>query len=253
MLIKPNRKNLLVVGRVRPDPLWRLEAHRHHFHELIVVFSGRMSARLGPELYQAAAGDILFYPQGVTHEEWTDPADPAELFFIGFESRERALAGLIPPHCHDQNGRVRQVIGWLYADRDLCAASEQPAPEAFVQAILGEIQRLATVREDQLVSAIRRFIREHLNQPLTLADLARQAGMSKYHFLRKFKELTGRTPMQELRAIRTEYARELILTTNLQIKAIAPRAGLGSVCHLSHVFRKQLNLSPGQLRKNVRP
>jgi AraC-like DNA-binding protein len=250
--MKTNRKDLICVGHVSPDPAWRLKSHCHHFNELIAVFAGRMHVRIGDEILHARAGDILFYPQRVAHEEWTEPQDPAETFFVGFENKHRDLHAGIPLHSRDLDGRVRQLLSWLYADRDLCAASEQSAPEAFLRAILAEIQRIATVKDDRLVSSIREFIYEHIDQPLTLEDLAEHAGISKFHFLRKYKSLTGRTPMQDLRALRTEYARELILTTNLQIKAIAPRAGLGNVCHLSHLFRKHMNLTPGNLRKNLK-
>lgn len=249
--MKSQRKRLLITGHVAPHPQWHLDAHFHHFHELIVVFSGRMRITIGGQTLAARAGDVLFYPKGVPHEEAADPTDPAETYFVGFEPDD-GMDLALPFLSRDTTGRIRQLISWLYADRDLCASVEQEAPRTLLRSMLAELQRAGNLREDQLVAQVRQYIYDHIDQALTLEELAREAGMSKFHFLRRYKQLTGRTPMQDVRSIRTEYARELILTTNLPLKVIAPKAGLGNEFHLSRMFRKHLQTPPGQIRKKVK-
>ena len=73
--------------------------------------------------------------------------------------------------------------------------------------------------------------------------------MTKYHFLRRYRALTGKTPMEDVRAIRLDFARNLILTTDLPLKLIAVQAGLGDAYQLSRLFRKHLNLAPSALRR----
>ena len=52
-------------------------------------------------------------------------------------------------------------------------------------------------------------------------DIARRMRMSKFAFGRKFKRLSGRSPMQELRLMRLNQARTLMLTLGQPVKAIA--------------------------------
>ena len=79
--------------------------------------------------------------------------------------------------------------------------------------------------------------------------LACQACVSKYHFLRTYKVLTGRTPMEDVRIIRANAARTLILSTALPLKDIAPRTGLGNEYAMSRIFRHYFNMPPGAWRR----
>jgi transcriptional regulator GlxA family with amidase domain len=57
--------------------------------------------------------------------------------------------------------------------------------------------------------------------------------------------------MEDVRMIRLEAARNLLLTTNLPLKAIAPRVGLGSEYHLSRLLRRHFDLGARELRRRV--
>ena len=72
--------------------------------------------------------------------------------------------------------------------------------------------------------------------------------MSKFAFVRKFKRLCGPTSMEELRLIRLDQARTLLLTTNPPVEVIAPAVGIGDEYQLSKVFRSHFNLFPRDLR-----
>jgi transcriptional regulator GlxA family with amidase domain len=113
---------------------------------------------------------------------------------------------------------------------------------------MAETDRCAAPQEPLLVVAIKMFIRGHLTDKLTLEDLAAHASLSKYHFLRRYKELAGRTPMDEVRRLRLERARELVLATGLPLKQVAELAGFCDEYYLGKAFRTQLGCSPGKLR-----
>ena len=68
---------------------------------------------------------------------------------------------------------------------------------------------------------------EHLDQQLTIADLAAQANLSVRQFNRRFRQATGSTPHQWLVDQRLLAARHLLETTNLSIDLVADRAGFG--------------------------
>jgi len=236
--------HLIVVGRIAPDPKWALAGHSHPFHELIVVTAGRMTARMNSQLYSAEAGQCLWYPPGVIHEERSDTGNPVETHFIAFRwnGGDRRW-----PLCFaDTKGRLATLIRWLLAERDAGA----PIRQAFLQAILVEFERVQTApATPSLTERVRAFMRAHVAEPLTLTDLAGCVEMSKFHFGRRYRTLTGLTPMEDLRQLRLEAARDLLLTTDLPLKAIAPRVGLGDEYHLSRLFRRAFGIAPGELRR----
>jgi AraC family transcriptional regulator len=117
------------------------------------------------------------------------------------------------------------------------------------RAVLYEFDQVQRPVSDQLESRLRRYLQNHLAETLTLDDLASAVGMTKYHFVRKFRGLTGLPPMAYLRRMRVSAAETLLLNTALPLKAIAPQVGFSDEYHLSRVFRNENGLSPSQYRR----
>jgi len=88
----------------------------------------------------------------------------------------------------------------------------------------------------------------HLGEPITLEDLATNIGMSRYYFCRVYKEVAGHTPMEHLRALRLERAKDLIRSTALPLKAIAPEVGFGSAQHLCRLLHDRFGVGVRELR-----
>ncbi len=243
--------HLLHVGRVLPDPGWGMKSHLHRdFHELIVVEEGRFQVRIRGQTLSGEPGDMFLYPAGVPHEEKTDASRPAGLLFLGFDWD--LDTSRVPLQATDTEGRARVLMEWLYAGRGASRGSTAAVRDAIFRAVLALYLDGCVSKDDALVAKMRSFVRERIARPVSLDDLARRAGMSKYHFLRRYKELSGRTPMEDVRALRVEYAREMILTTDLPLKAIAPLAGISSEYALSKMFKRVLGSTPGALRRRAR-
>ena len=241
---------LLHVGRVLPDPGWGMKSHLHRdFHELIMVEEGRFQVRMRGATLSGEPGDMFLYPAGIAHEEKSDPSKPVGLVFLGFEW-DLDLSR-VPLKAEDAEGRARLLMEWLYAGRGQSRESASGVRDAMFRAVLAFYLDGCLPKDDALVTSIRSFVRERIGQPITLDDLARRAGMSKYHFVRRYRAVSGRTPMEDVRALRVEFAREMILTTDLPLKTIAPRAGISSEYALSKMFRKVLGSTPGALRRRA--
>ena len=248
--MKTSPSRFLHVGHLPPSPGWKMRPHFHPSHELIVVIAGRLGVEINQQIIEAGPGEVLWYPQGIVHREWTDPQHPAETFFLGFEYRSLAAPLLL--HQPDEQGRIQTLARWLYAERETHASSTTTHTKSvFLQAILAEYHRLETRQGSPLVARLRTHMRQNLAAPLSLDDLATYAEMSKFHFLRQYKERAGCTPMKDLQHLRIQAARDLLLTTNLPLKEIAPRTGLGDEYHLSRLFRQYFNTPPGALRRGL--
>lgn len=90
-----------------------------------------------------------------------------------------------------------------------------------------------------------------LSEPLTLEAIAGEAGVSKFHFTRLFRQRTGRTPMQYLSELRLATAARMLATTDLPVARVAIESGHPSVTHFTDAFRRRFGSSPGSYRREA--
>jgi transcriptional regulator GlxA family with amidase domain len=98
-------------------------------------------------------------------------------------------------------------------------------------------------------AATRTWALAHLDEPLGLSRLARQAGMSVRTFTRRFRDETGVSPSQWLLGQRVEEARRLLETTDLPIDQVAGRAGFGTATSMRQHLRSAVGVSPTAYRR----
>jgi transcriptional regulator GlxA family with amidase domain len=103
--------------------------------------------------------------------------------------------------------------------------------------------------DDRGLAPVLEWARERLDQPLTVADLARRAAMSPRTFYRRCQATTGLTPLQWLLHQRLARAQSLLETTGLPVEKIAEVTGLGTANNLRHHFVKQVGVSPSDYRR----
>jgi len=99
------------------------------------------------------------------------------------------------------------------------------------------------------IGRAQRYIRLHLDEPLTLLHIAREAGSSSYHFARLFLAYTGETPFDFLRRIRLATSlRMLQEDPDAAITEIALDVGYETPSAFNKVFKKILAISPSEFR-----
>ena len=229
---------------------WHIAAHAHTNFEIIVIVAGHEDVAVNGETLRASTGDVLLFRPGVVHEEWSSAADPLQSCFITFRWPDD-LADC-PLHGTDPEGRIRQLCAWIVELRNATQRDELQTRDVFLRAAIQEYLRIAHHTEHSLATTVRQYVLQNVTKPITVGQLARQAGMSKFHFIRRYRQLTGRSPMADVRLIRVQQARDLILSSGLPLKTVAPRVGLGSELALYRLFRRYLHITPGQLRRVVR-
>lgn len=99
---------------------------------------------------------------------------------------------------------------------------------------------------------VQRYIGDHLDDDLTLDQLADVAGISKHHFSHLFKESMGVSPYQYVIRRRLDEAKHLLVRTDLSITRVALRTGFSSHSHLSKAFRNVEGVSPSAFRAERR-
>jgi AraC-like DNA-binding protein len=96
-----------------------------------------------------------------------------------------------------------------------------------------------------------RAIEGHSTRRLTLRQLAGEAGVSPYHFLRTFEQLTGVTPHQYLRRTRLRDAAVRLVQGPARIIDIAFDSGFGDLSNFNRAFRAEFGVTPRAYRRRV--
>jgi AraC family transcriptional regulator len=90
---------------------------------------------------------------------------------------------------------------------------------------------------------------ERYSDPLSLADMARSAMLSRFHFARLFKEQTGVAPGQFLAAVRIYQAKRMLLVTTMSIAGVSAAVGYGSLGSFTSHFTDSVGISPSRFRR----
>jgi AraC family transcriptional regulator, transcriptional activator FtrA len=93
------------------------------------------------------------------------------------------------------------------------------------------------------------WLQEHLDEPITVEDLAARAAMSPRTFARRFLASTGTTPYQWLLRQRIQFAQRLLEMSDLPIDSVAEKSGLSTAANLRKHFSRAVHTSPQAYRR----
>jgi AraC-like DNA-binding protein len=105
---------------------------------------------------------------------------------------------------------------------------------------------------DERLCRARRFIDESYHLPLDLTEISKQACLSRYHFLRLFRDTFETTPHQYLIKRRIEKAKELLRVRSLSVIDVCFEVGFESLGSFSSLFRRCVGQPPASYRRRER-
>ena len=106
------------------------------------------------------------------------------------------------------------------------------------------------------INAVQRmqdYINEHINSSITLSDLAEAAGYSQYHSARIFRELTGKSPFEYLRALRLSKAALYLRDSRAKVIDVAFDFVFDSHEGFTRAFTKQFGIPPKKYSEDPKP
>jgi AraC family transcriptional regulator len=93
---------------------------------------------------------------------------------------------------------------------------------------------------------------ERYGGPLSLADMAQSAMLSRFHFARVFREQTGVSPGEFLAAVRIHQAKRLLLAGSMSVAAVSSAVGYASLGSFTSHFTDSVGISPSRYRHGAR-
>jgi AraC-like DNA-binding protein len=215
-------------------------------HELTVIVRGTQCTLREDGEGTSGPVEALLLKAGVKRQERN--GGEVDLHRLRISFHWRSVPEELPEAVQDTCGRLHEIASWLVAERDAQFPNVSDYRQGLLRAMVGEYLRLSVVAASRIEEKTRTYMLRHLGEPITLEDLATNIGMSRYYFCRVYKEVAGHTPMEHLRALRLERAKDLIRSTALPLKAIAPEVGFGSAQHLCRLLHDRFGVGVRELR-----
>jgi len=250
-------------------------------YEFIWVRVGSVTARINQQKIRGSAGTLLLVPSGVTDRyDWSRKEKTIHSyihFFVGPSSKIPAPGdppisfGTLPPGWpskaswslsrHLQPGHIlfqlfRQILSSQLNDNRfkpllgasvelmlrfyLCGSPEPPQEKDFDSGLSPAVEKLFPWLKDR--------VRNHSQQKMKLADMARAVSVSPQYLCRLFKKDLGIGPMECVRLLKVEYACELLERSQLTIKEVSNLCGFENPFHFSRVFKEIYGLPPKSYR-----
>ena len=239
--------------------------HREHHRDNLLIYctEGKAFLNVKGEAHMLEAGDLLLLPAGANHRYTADPKNPwtihwvhytgplADEFrhYMGFDdSTPIRHLGRQPRLLVDFNGllSVRQTG---FRARGLIHAANRL--RQLLAAVPISVDETGNKLQAEL-DIINNYMREHLDERITLEQLADLAGLSPAHFATRYRAQTGTSPIQHFLHLKVERACQMLDATSLSVTEISHRLGYDDAYYFSRLFKKVMGQSPRDYRHTPR-
>ncbi len=179
---------------------------------------------------------------------------PEQLAVVGVDNDEMVCAFSTPPLSSVALDSVR--IGYQAADVLQRRMTERGSFKNLTEVPpLGVVTRRSSeflAIEDDAVARAVRYIRDHLAEPIQVESILDHVPMSRRSLEMRFRQALGRTPAVEIRRARLAKARELLISTEMDMPAVAAACGFATAKQFSDTFRREVGTPPSQFRRDHR-
>jgi AraC-like DNA-binding protein len=250
----------------------------HHFHEhleFLYFVRGEASIECGSSTIHAAPGDLVVVNSNELHYGISLSGDLfyyaliADISLLHSQSVDAAETKFITPITQNRLLLRNHISGDEQAEACVLSIIEELGQREFGYelAVKSELYRLLTLllrghvatvltqdEYDERMKNIERFapvfqyIENHYKDELSVDMLARITRLSRFHFSRLFKELSGRTVTEYITMTRLNKADYLLRHSPLTISEIAAAAGFNDIYYFSRTFKKHKKVGPSALR-----
>ncbi|MCL2254046.1 MAG: AraC family transcriptional regulator [Lachnospiraceae bacterium] len=259
------KPRVIFSGLLNGKDNWSNGVHRHNFCEIMYISTGEGAITVDNREYPVSTGDIIVYNTGIFHEERCT-GDELKILFFAIDNL--CIAGMrdgciVPDDACPvfKSGSYDDVFKTFLS----VMVTELSEKEAHYKSISTSIAtlfcyyilRLYEVKPEQspymnICDKAKKYLDENFHKEISLVSLAGAFHISKYYFVRIFKEHIGLSPMKYLLFVRIEAAKDLLISTDMPIAKIGESVGYDNVTAFNRVFKSSENISPSEYRANAK-
>jgi len=238
--------------------------HFHEFDKAVLLLDGRVDYTVEEKTYSLHPGDILCVPHHTIHRAEIDRSKPYErvILYIHRSFTERyGLEDLFSPGRHlftpegeEAEELKKALTDYEKAEKDRDYGASVMRDSIFLQILVrigragqGQIRVWKREHDPRLGDTVS-FINAHLSEDITVDTLAERVYLSRYYFMRLFKEENGVTVHAYLRQKRLLYAARLI-REGIPAGKAAMESGFGDYSAFHRAFRELFGVTPAGLQK----
>jgi AraC family transcriptional regulator len=234
----------------------KLPRHTHPLAFFSLLLDGAYAEHIGTKTISYTPLTIGFHPPGLTHDDEIGTGG-GRFFNVEIESlwldRLREIAPLPDVSTDLHGGEMVWLATRLYREcREFDAASPL-AIEGLVLEMLATVAR-ARIEEKRPPAWLSRVVdRLHaeFQRPLTVNDLAAEAGIHPFHLSKVFRRFHHQTIGEYLHRLQVHYACNQLATPDLKLADVALAAGFADQAHFTRVFKQLTGITPGAFRKEL--
>ncbi len=235
----------------------RMQRDQHDDYLLIYCSEGAGHLQARGESWRVGKGDLVILPKGLAHGYQADRHDPWTIFWIHFDGH-LAQAFVDNLACDTACPMVHLgILPRLMADFEALLAVRNTgfSDKVFIHAAQ-QLRQLLSYLAVQMpavkarrhpgirLEAIHALMLQRLHGQLDLDEMAASVNLSRFYFAKKYKQLTGRSPIEQFIHLKMEQACYLLDMSERQIREIARQLGYDDPYYFSRLFRKVIGMSP---------
>lgn len=227
-------------------------------HLLIYCRAGRGWLETADGRFEVGGGDLLLLPKGLAHRYGADAVRPWTLYWVHFDgSLAEDFLRLLGPRRVRRIGVQPRLLADFEALLGLQRQGLNPVPFIHaahqLQALLSSLAVLparANLKSGRVldVDAVQAVMRSHLHGSLNLDELAAQFKLSRFHFAKTYRALTGHAPIQDFIQLKMAQACRLLDQGDAEVRQIAEQLGYDDPYYFSRLFRKVVGMAPSHYR-----
>lgn len=214
------------------------------FHSLSLRLSGFVRFDCGDLHFTSSQGHITFMPAGTSYT--TEVCEDGEMLLVHFHTAEPLTEQ--KPFSADMSGdKINALFDELFTEFKSGKERDYHCMSLFY-GMLAEIQRYLQYPQKKLIPKRMRlaknFIDKNYNEQILVCVMADLAGISEVHFRNEFKRCYGATPLEYIKSVRINNAKQLLRSGYHSVSEVATMCGFDSISYFSYEFKRYTGKTP---------
>lgn len=255
--------NLYIADYIDCDDGWHMQQYIPDYNKLYLICEGKGWIETGKHSIFPKKDDLVFVPAGKKHSFSHVNEDYYKKYWCHFTATigQKNIFDIFDVPNMINVAEDREYLISLF--KQLVQYDREETIDAILKAKAILLQLIAYFLEKtdarelkifkspsiEKLEYLLSYIDKHLEEPMTVEELADIVHLQVNYFIKFFKSHLGNTPMNYVKHQRLEKAKRLLLDTSIAISKVAGQVGYTDVSHFSNQFKSYAGMTPSKFRK----